>query len=103
MRKLSIKRKWSIIECGSKIQLFVECAQEESNVSIDGKFFKEFKFANGKTVETQIANDSVTVIVTSSTMEARYTIPEGENDAALLAAPKYAPMQGNPFIISEIK
>ena len=76
MRKLSIKRKWSIIECGSKIQLFVECAQEESNVTIDGKFFKEFKFANGKTVETQIANDSVTVIVTSSTKIGRASCRE---------------------------
>lgn len=36
-------------------------------------------------------------------MEVDYTIPAGAENVTLLAKPKYNPMQGNPFIITEIK
>ena len=103
MRKLTVTRKRSLIECASKITLLVECAKDEATTTANLKFFKDFKFQNGKSVELQIPNDSVTIMVVSSTMTAQYDIPAGEQDVTLMAKPKYSPMEGNPFIISEIK
>lgn len=40
MRKLSVKRKWSIIECASKIYLYVQCPEEYATHNIDGKNFR---------------------------------------------------------------
>ena len=43
MRKLSVKRKWSIIECASKIYLYVQCPEEYATHNIDGKNFREYR------------------------------------------------------------
>ena len=100
MRKLNVKRKWSIIECGSRITLFVECAADEATAKIDGKTFKSYPLKNGKTVAVDIGDESTLVYVTSSTMSVSHTIPVGTEDVSLTTAPHYNPMQGNPFTIS---
>ncbi|MDE6275056.1 MAG: hypothetical protein K2M75_00810 [Clostridia bacterium] len=103
MRKLTIKRKWSIIECGSKIHLYVQCSKDDAVCKHGEDYFKHFDFKNGKSVEVEIWNEETKVLVVSSTMEVSYAIPAGENDANLIASPKYSPLQGNPFIIQEVK
>ncbi|MDE5755892.1 MAG: hypothetical protein K2I23_02250 [Clostridia bacterium] len=103
MRKLTVKRKWSIIECASKISLFVQCSKDDAVCKHGEDYFQQFDFKNGKSIQVEIWNEETKVLVVSSTMEASYTIPAGENDINLIAAPKYAPMQGNPFIITEVK
>ncbi|MDE6758664.1 MAG: hypothetical protein K2J89_05240 [Clostridia bacterium] len=104
MRKLSIKRKWSIIECASKIYLYVQCPEEEKTYKIDGIACKQIGlFKNGKTVELDIWEEETEVFVVSSTMQASFTVPAGTDNVSLLAVPSYNPMQGNPFKISELK
>ena len=104
MRKLTIKRKWSIIECASKIYLFVQCSEEEGKHKFGDVNFKEVDLLkNGKTLTVDIWDEETAVLVMSSTMQATFVVPAGTEDVSLLAVPKYNPMQGNPFIISEIK
>lgn len=99
MRKLNVNRKWSIIECGSRITLYVECPAEEATNKIDGKPFKAYPLKNGKTVSVEIGDEPTLVIVDSSTMSVSYTVPAGTDEVNLTAAPRYNPAQGNPFTI----
>lgn len=101
MRKLTLKRKWSIIECGSKIFLYVQSPSEQADAEIDGIDCKALgRLRNGKTVEVDIPDEATTVFVVSSTMQACYMIPAGTTDVSLLARPSYDPAHGNPFTIS---
>lgn len=101
MRKLSVKRKWSIVECASKIRLFVQCDDESATHKIDGKPFREYALKNGKTVTCEIGDEETAVLIASSTMQAEYTVAAGTQDVELETKPKYNPMQGNPFIIEK--
>ena len=104
MRKLTIKRKRSFIECASKIYLYVQCAEEERTHKFDDIAYKEVGlFKNGSTVTLNIGDEETAVMVMSSTMQSMAIVPAGTDDVSLLAAPKYNPMQGNPFIISIVK
>lgn len=104
MRKLTIKRKWSIVECASKISLLVEIHEGEGNGKTnDGVGCKELPFKNGKSITLDITNDATQICVLSSTMRVVYTIPAGDSDVNLIAYPKYDPSQGNPFVIEEVK
>ena len=102
MRKLNVKRKWSICECASRIYLYVQCPAEYATHSIDGKNFREYRLKNGKTITADIFDEETTVYVESSTMRVSYTIAEGTEDVTLLTKPHYNPMQGNPFTIEKI-
>lgn len=102
MRKLTLKRKWSLIECGSRIFYYVQCAEQDATVEVKGVKCRELgQIKNGKSVETEIPTEQTTVYLVSSTMYADFTVPAGEEDVSLVAKPKYNPMQGNPFIISK--
>lgn len=103
MRKLTIKRKWSIIESGSRITLAVECDEEKSNAKLEDKFFVVMPIKNGETKELEISDNQTLVCLQSSTMDAEFVVPAGTENVTLLAKPKYNPMQGNPFTITEIK
>ncbi|MDE7348644.1 MAG: hypothetical protein K2N53_03180 [Clostridia bacterium] len=103
MRKLTIKRKWSLIECGSRIYLYVQCSKDDANCKNGEEYYKQFDFKNGKSVTVDIWNEETQVLVVSSTMQAEYTVAAGENDVNLIASPKYAPFEGNPFTIAEVK
>ena len=103
MRKLIVQRKWRIIECGSRIMLSVSCGEDIANSKIDDKPFITMPIKNGKSIEIEICEEETIVYLSSSTMEVDYTIPAGAENVTLLAKPKYNPMQGNPFIITEIK
>lgn len=102
MRKLTVKRKWSIIECASKINLYVQCPEEYATHHIDGKNFKEYRLKNGKTVEVDIFDEETLIYIDSSTMSVSYTIAAGTENVNLIAKPKYSPAQGNPFTIEKI-
>ena len=102
MRKLTLKRKWSIIECGSRIFYYVQCAEADATVEVKGVKCRELgQIKNGKAVEAEITDEQTAVFLVSSTMCADYTVPAGEGDVNLVAKPKYSPMNGNPFIITE--
>lgn len=102
MRKLTLKRKWSLIECASRIYLYVQSSIEQADAEIDGIDCRALgRLKNGKTVTVDIPDDATAVFVVSSTMQASYTIPAGTADVSLLAKPSYNPAQGNPFTISE--
>lgn len=104
MRKLTVKRKWSIIECASRITLFVQCDEENATVAgNDGRFFVTMPLKNGKAVTVDISDDATTVFVESSTMQATYTVPAGTADVTLIAKPEYSPAEGNPFTFTEVK
>lgn len=103
MRKLTFKRKWSIIESGSRIILSIECEEERANSKIDDKPFMSVPIKNGKTLEFEISDNQTMVYLSSSTMDAEFVIPAGLSDITLVAKPKYNPMEGNPFIITEEK
>ena len=103
MRKLTVNRKRSIIECGSKIFLYVQCNEEDCDCKAGDKFFKQCLIQNGKSVVLDIWNEETIVMVESSTMQAKFTVPAGENDVTLLASPKFSPFEGNPFTITEVK
>ncbi|MDE6362365.1 MAG: hypothetical protein K2L53_05245 [Clostridia bacterium] len=103
MRKLTIKRKWSLIECGSRIYLYVQCSKDDANCKNGEEYYKQFDFKNGKTVTVDIWNEETQVLVVSSTMQAEYTVAAGENDANLIASPRYSMFEGNPFTIAEVK
>ncbi len=103
MRKLTFKRKWSIIESGSRIILSVECEEEKANSKIDDKPFISMPIKNGKALELEISDNQTMVYLSSSTMDAEFVIPAGTNDITLLATPKFNPMEGNPFTITEEK
>ena len=51
MRKLIVQRKWSIIECGSRIMLSVSCGEDIANSKIDDKPFITMPIKNGKSIE----------------------------------------------------
>lgn len=102
MRKLNVKRKWSIIECGSKIRLFVQCPEDKAQCRFEGVACKQVKLGNGKTVTEEIEDTQVKVFVSSSTMTAEFTVEAGSADVNLLAKPKYNPVYGNPFTIEKI-
>lgn len=103
MRKLTVNRKRSIIESGSKIYLYVQCNEEDCDCKAGDKFFKQFLIQNGKSVEVEIWNEETLVSVASSTMQTDFTVPAGESDFTLLTSPKFSPFAGNPFSIVEIK
>ncbi len=103
MRKLTVKRKWSMIECASRIYLYVQCAERNATHSFDGKHFMQYRLKNGKAVELDILDDPTIIIIESSTMSVTYTVPEGSTDITLLAKPHYAPFSGNPFTIEPIE
>ena len=102
MRKLNVKRKWSIIECGSKISLLIQCPESQATCRFEGAPCKQFKLGNGKTVEVEIEEEEVKVFVVSSTMTAKFVVAAGNEEVKLLAKPKYNPMYGNPFTIEKI-
>ena len=102
MRKLSVKRKWSIIECASKIYLYVQCPEEYATHNIDGKNSREYRLKNGKTVTTDIFDEETLIYIDSSTMNVSYTVAAGTEDVNLLAKPHYNFAQGNPFTIEKI-
>lgn len=100
MRMLTVKRKWSLIECASRIRLYVQCHESAATHQIDGKNFKEYPLKNGKSVTAEIVADQETqVYVESSTMQAAYLVPAGADDVTLVAKPHYNLAQGNPFTI----
>ncbi len=102
MRKLTLKRKWSIIESGSRIFYYVQCADADATVEVKGVKCRELgKIKNGKAVETEISDEQTTVFLVSSTMCADFTVPAGESDVSLVAKPKYSPANGNPFVITQ--
>ena len=103
MRKLTVNRKRSIIESGSKIFLYVQSNEEDSDCKAGDKFFKQSLIQNGKSVVVDIWNEETVVMVVSSTMQAKFTVPAGESDVTLLTSPKFSPFAGNPFTITEIK
>ena len=102
MRKLNVKRKWSICECASKINLYIQCPEEYATHNIDGKNFREYRLKNGKTVTADIFDEETKIYIESSTMQVSYTIEAGTEDINLLAKPHYNPMQGNPFTIEKM-
>lgn len=103
MRKLTLTRKWSIIECASKIYFSYECEKEKANTEVDGKPYFCGLIKNGKSIEVEISDEANKIYLTSSTMEAEFVVPAGTTDVKLLAVPHYNVAQGNPFTISEIK
>lgn len=103
MRKLSVKRKWSIVECASRIYLYIQCPAEYATHKFEDKNFTEYRLKNGKTVTVDILDETTEVIIESSTMQATYTVPAGSGDVKLLASPSFSPANGNPFTITEAK
>ncbi len=103
MRKLTVKRKWSIVECASKIYLYVQCAARIATHEFDGKHFTQYRLKNGKAVELDILDEPTVVMIESSTMRVSYTVPEGSTDIKLLTKPHYNPACGNPFTIEPIE
>lgn len=97
MRKLIVKRKFSIVECASKINLYVQCAKRNSTDVIDDVYYKAIRIKNGKTVEVDILDEPTMLIIGSSTALTPYTVPEGSDDVRLMVRPHYSPAQGNPF------
>ena len=102
MRKLTIKRKRSLIECASKITLLVQCDKDSATHNIKGVYYKSYEFKNGKTLELEIPDNAVIIGVKSSTMQRFYTIEEGSGDVFLIASPRYSHMEGNPFTITRV-
>lgn len=104
MRKVTLKRKFSIIECASKIVLLVQCADEDAEVDVNKIPCKVLgKLKNGKTVEFEIGNEETNVFIESSTMLASYAIPAGTENVSLVAYPKYNLAEGNPFTIKQVQ
>ncbi len=103
MRKLTVKRKWSIIECASKINLYVQCGARNSMQELEGDQFTQFRLKNGKSISLDIPDEPTLVMIASSTMSVPYTVPEGSTDVTLLAKPHYNPAHGNPFTIEPIE
>lgn len=103
MRKLTVKRKWSIIECGSKIFLYVQCPKNISTHNFDGNYFMEIRLKNGKTVTADILDEPTIIMIRSSTSCTPYTVPAGTEDVELLAVPHYDFSAGNPFTFEKMK
>lgn len=97
MRKLIVKRKWSIVECFSRVNLYVQCPKRNSTHNIDGVYYRAIRIKNGKTVETDILDEPTMLIIGSSTAGTPYTVSAGTNDVKLMVRPHYNPAQGNPF------
>lgn len=97
MRKLIVKRKFSIVECASRIYLYVQCAKRNSTHTIDGVYYRQIRIRNGKTVETDILDEPTMLIIGSSTANTPYTVPEGSDDVKLMVRPHYNLAEGNPF------
>lgn len=102
MRKLTVKRKFSIVECASKVFLYVQCPKQVSTHNFDGMYFKQYRLKNGKAVETDILDDPTVVIVETSTMRVGYTVPQGDADVTLVTKPRYCPSEGNPFSLTQL-
>lgn len=97
MRKLIVKRKWSIVECASKVHLYVQCPKRNSTDIIDGVYYRAIRMKNGKTVETDILDEPTMLIIGSSTAGTPYTVPAGTEDVKLMVRPHYDPAHGSPF------
>ena len=97
MRKLTVKRKWSFIESGSKIYLYVQCSKANSTHNIGGNYFVQIPIKNGKTVTADITDEPTIIMIGSNTAYTPYTVPAGTDDVNLLTKPHYSPAKGNPF------
>lgn len=102
MRKLTVKRKWSIVECASRIFLYVQCPKKISTHNVGGNYFIQIRVKNGKTVTADILDEPTIVMIGSSTAYTTYTIPEGTEDVSLMVRPHYNPKEGNPFTFEEM-
>lgn len=102
MRKLTIKRKWSMVECGSRIYLYVQCAKANSTDIIGDTYYNKMRIKNGKTVELEILDVPTKLIVASSTAQTEYTVPEGSDDVKLMVRPHYCLSEGNPFTFEKL-
>ena len=102
MRKLTVKRKWSIVECASKIYLYVQCSKKNSTHNVGGNYFMQIRIKNGKTVTADILDEPTIIMIGSSTAYTEYTVPAGTADVNLVAKPHYNPAAGNPFTFEPI-
>ena len=101
MRKLTVKRKWSLVECASRIRLYIQCPADIASCTIGDKFYREYPLKNGKSVTADILDEPTGILIESSTMQTFYTVPEGNVDLTLIAKPHYNLAQGNPFTFSD--
>ncbi|MCH5154982.1 MAG: hypothetical protein J1F69_00090 [Clostridiales bacterium] len=97
MRKLTVKRKWSIVECFPKIYLYVQCERKHSTHNVNGNYFIRIRIKNGKTVTADITDEPTIIMIGSNTAYTPYTVPAGTDDVNLLTKPHYSPAKGNPF------
>lgn len=101
MRKLFVKRKWSIVECVTRVFFYVECGKKKSAQQIGDRYYEKYRLRNGKTLEIEIPNDERYVRVMTNTTQSYYIIAAGENDVYLTVKPEYCPAKKNPFVIYE--
>lgn len=108
MRKLTVIRKKSIINCLGRIFLYVSCTKEESEIYFDGIPYKQIGIMkNGEMQEFEIDDEEKIFFLSfSKTMpeeyNATYKIEKGTEDITLLASPHYNPFKGNPFTVDKL-
>lgn len=103
MRKLTVKRKFSIVECATRTKLYVQTDKRANTVVFDGLHFFEYRLKNGKTVELDIPSEkTVVVLVKTSIQTLRFEAREGEGDIGLIVRAHYYPAKQNPFTLDPI-
>ncbi|MBD5132378.1 MAG: hypothetical protein HDT28_07330 [Clostridiales bacterium] len=101
MRKLTVKRKWSFVECVTRPDLYVQCFKKsKASLRADDMLFENVgKLKNGKEITVDIPDEEIVVLLAVGKMQAALRVPSGENDVALLVKAHYTPAKGNPFSI----
>lgn len=107
MRKLTVNRKRSFVACFCGVYIYVQCAAEKSDITLDGIPCKNMgRLKNGKSITVNVPENAFKAFVAYSKTQPQnyhsaFAVPEGNNDVTLYTRPYYDPAMGNPFTLSD--
>jgi hypothetical protein len=108
MRKLTMKRKKSIVASIMKVYLYVE-VKGEGEIELNHKPCKKLAtIKNGKEAVVDIPEDAVSIFIVfdkhfPNRFKDEYQLEAGQDDVKLYTKPKLNPLKGNPFKIFKME
>ena len=105
MRTLTLTRKKCFCMCFYAVKIYLSCPPEEATDDFNDIPCKKVgKLRNGRSVSYEIGEEETVIFVaysdfSPSLYHAKYVVPAGTENVALMTKPKLDLLAGNPFSI----
>lgn len=100
MRTLTVKRKFGIVECATRVFLYVQCPKSKTSEKINGITCRKVgRLKNGKSLTVGIPDGEQIVFFKTAYWCTPYKIYAAQGDVRLRLTPHYNPADGNRFTI----